>query len=635
MRFHPWIWAALAAGAAALTWVVSGIGPLEDQPGYGGHYYESLVDGFRQGHTYLAVAPAPELARLADPYDPAQNYAYRLPDASYYQGRYYLYFGPTPAVLLMLPWRVLTGHHLPERLACVVFAVAALAGLGLLLLGLRDRHFPGASDRVIGLILLVALHATWLPVMLRRPGFWELPYPAALACLWWALYFLWRLRLGPPRLGRGLAVGAALALLLGSRPTYLFAAGAIALLAAAPPSFLARPLVWPRGWWRGGLGVALALGSGGIALLAYNLARFGRAGEFGQSYQLPNVNELHLPHYQLSFFPYNAWLYLTSIPELSPYFPFFKTVWLTGQPAGYQRAEEMHGACLALPVHFLGWFALLWAWRRRGEAAVLPLGAVLAGATLASVGAAAVLFGWFWASLRYSTELVGGWTVVTAIGLLALFAPAAVPAAAGRRALRILAVVLAAWTVAYVWLASFEHGGLFRATNPRAYAALARPLDYPSTWLADREHVAFGPLDLTVRLAPFTGRAEAVLLSSGRPGMMNRLVLERSDPTHGRLALLQNQAVVTVLPLALAGPELRVRVTAPWLYPPAESPYWDRVADPAERREEQTRFALAAGARSVVAHTGYSLDPTAFAPFVLGPESGATAWVAAQRPAAP
>src|SRR5271170_7732742 len=104
------LWAALAACAALLFWIANGASVLEREPGEAWHHYEYLVDGFLHGHASLSVQPAPQLLALADPYDPAQNGPWRLWDASLYHGKFYLYFGPTP-VLLMFPWRVLTGHE--------------------------------------------------------------------------------------------------------------------------------------------------------------------------------------------------------------------------------------------------------------------------------------------------------------------------------------------------------------------------------------------------------------------------------------------------------------------------------------------------------------------------------------------
>ena len=169
--------------AAASFWITGGVAPWERDRANLWHHYEYLAEGFLHGHTYLSVDPAPELARLADPYDPSANEPYRLWDASLYQGRYYLYYGPTPALALMAPWRALTGHTLPQRTAVALFACIAMAALARLLWEVRSRYFPGVSAVAFAGVLIVAFHASWLPVTLRRPGVWELPIVAADACL--------------------------------------------------------------------------------------------------------------------------------------------------------------------------------------------------------------------------------------------------------------------------------------------------------------------------------------------------------------------------------------------------------------------------------------------------------------------
>src|SRR6187200_1704345 len=51
--------------------------------------YNLLTRGYRKGHLHLDRAPPAELVALADPYDPAVNGPFRLPDASYFRGHYY------------------------------------------------------------------------------------------------------------------------------------------------------------------------------------------------------------------------------------------------------------------------------------------------------------------------------------------------------------------------------------------------------------------------------------------------------------------------------------------------------------------------------------------------------------------
>src|SRR4051812_378997 len=68
-------------------------------------YYNLLIDGFLDGHLYMKVEVPAALLQLANPYDPKQRpEGLGLHDASFYHGRYYLYFGLAPAVTLMLPF---------------------------------------------------------------------------------------------------------------------------------------------------------------------------------------------------------------------------------------------------------------------------------------------------------------------------------------------------------------------------------------------------------------------------------------------------------------------------------------------------------------------------------------------------
>ena len=608
------VWAAFAACAALLVWIANGSASLVGERGGAWHHYEYLVDGFLEGHASLSVKPAPALLALPDPYSPSQNGPWRLWDASLYQGKFYLYFGPTP-VLLMLPWRVVTGHHLPERLAVAAFAAIGLAALALLLTGIRRAHFPALPAAAVAGILFTAMCASWLPVTLRRPEVWELPLVAACACLWWALYFLWRC-LGSENGARwAVGAGAAVALLLGSRPTGFFAGAAVIALLFDPRRPLGRRFL---------LAAAVAT-AGGIALLAYNVARFGHPLEFGQSYQLWGADERAVRHFSPAYAGYNAWLYLLSVPDLSPYFPFVLAVPPGGEPPGYVGIDEMHGALLAIPVQLASLAALAWAWRSRRDPRALALRRTIWASCLSSAFAACILFCYAGAASRYTTELFAGGTVAASIGLMAIFGGGA--AGRGRDVLRLLSLCACGWTALYVALASAEHRILFKRTQPEAYAAAAHLLDYPSLWVARGRGTPFGPRELTVRLAPFRGPDSSVLLMSGRPGMANQLLLERPGPGVARLVLTENYVVgVAATPQFPVGDQVQVRVEAPWLYPPAQHPWWDAISDDGLRRDLQTRFSVAAAGVEGGAHSAAFFDPTRFAPR-LGPRGAASAWV--------
>jgi hypothetical protein len=600
--------------ALASLWLTAGVAPWEGDRANLWHHYEYLADGFLHGHTYLSVEPAPELARLRDPYDPAANEPYRLWDASLYQGKYYLYYGPTPALALMGPFQALTGRTLPQRTAVAVFAIAGMAALARLLWEVRLRHFPGVSAAAYGLVLLVAFHASWLPVTLRRPGVWELPIVAADACLWAALYFLWRFHDSGRRAGWALATGVSLALLMGSRVTSVFAAGLVTLLllvpAAGGPS--------RGGPWREAALGALAAAAGGLALLAYNHARFGSWGEFGQSYQLWGLNERHLRHFDPSFIPFNARLYLTSVPVLSPYFPFLRGAW-PSPPDGYIATEEMQGVLFVMPVHLAGLCAAGWAWARRGSAAARPLAVTLAAAAGASLLAAAILFCFAGACSRYVTELMGGWSVLTAVGLFVLLGR---PGERGARARRLVAVAAGAWTMAGVWLASAEFRGFMRQTEPRAYRAVAHLLDLPSSWRIRSLGVVFGPLELDLRV-PASAKGDTVVVASGRPQMVDQLIVSPTDAGHARLVLAENSHITLETgPLELRQGRLHVLLQAPWLYPPPEHPYWDAYS-PESRARLQALVSVTVDGKVTTSRSVHPFDAASFEPAVLGASEAA------------
>jgi len=162
-------------------------------------YYNSLVQGFRAGQLSLKKEAPPGLRQLADPYDPAANAPYRYAsgtaDLSYYKGRFYLYWGVTPALVLFWPYVALTGHYLLHKDAVVIFcAVGFLASVGLLR-GLWRRYFAEVGVGVVVACALTLGLATGVPVMLPRAEVYEVAISCgymltmlALGALWCALH---------------------------------------------------------------------------------------------------------------------------------------------------------------------------------------------------------------------------------------------------------------------------------------------------------------------------------------------------------------------------------------------------------------------------------------------------------------
>ena len=253
----------------------------------------------------------------------------------------------------------------------------------------------------------------------------------------------------------------------------------------------------------------------------------------------------------------------------------------------------------------------------------------VAGAVGVSGLSAAILLNWGGLCSRYTAELCPGLTLLTAVGLLA----AAGPGERGARRFGLVALAVAAsvWTIGYTWLASADFKGYMKRTSPGVYAALGHASDYPSLWQANRQGERFGPVDLVIRVPEGSTDDWTPVLASGRPGMTNQLVLERTSPGRYRFRLVDNQhtSVVTTEVAPRSG-MLRVHVEAPWLYPPTEHPYWDRIADPAARSRLQSLFMLRTEGGEVAAAWTHAPDPVAYEPTVRAEDSGEplTPWVA-------
>jgi hypothetical protein len=610
--------------SALYLWTAEGVSSKYADRNNAWHHYEYLVDGFLAGHTYLSRAPAPELLALPDPYDPKINGKYRLWDASLYQGKFYLYFGPTPALLSMLPYKLLAGRHLPQWAASALFACAGLGAIALLLAGIRRRSFSSATPHHLFWAIVLVGHLSWLLVILRRSALWELPTIAAAALLWWSLFFLWRFRQRDHVTIWAVATGVTLSFVLGARPTYLFSAGFIALLFTLP---------WerPRSLVRHALRLLPVLGpliAGGAGLLLYNYLRFGQFSEFGQHLMLWGRDVRGLEFFSLGNIPLNTWLYFFSVPDFGSYFPFLHPISINDVPPDYYIAEDIHGIVFTLPAFVLGFVALTWSRAHRLLPVHRSTRVIILAATATSLLAAAVFFTHPGSSSRYLCELLAGWSLVSGIGFLALF-----NAPPGKWLIRIrqpLAVLLLTWTFANVWLASFESHRLARGTQPKFYSRVAEFLNYPSHWVAEHQGRKFGPVALDIRLSDTFAPGATTVLATGNPGLLNRLVVDRLAPRRIRLrVVIGDQTFMATPVMETTGTLIHVELHTPWLFPPAAHPYWQRFSDPEQRRQLQIATVLATPAISLIADSTAYFDPIRFEPYVLTAAMGQSggAWV--------
>lgn len=279
------------------------------------YYHGRLGSAFLSGHTYLEEMPNPGLKELDDPYEPNQNASFRLHDASYYNDKYYLYFGPVPALVLWIPVKVLTGVALSDEQMALILGSTGTLCLFWLVYAVAMRMLaatPQALNPVyIGGLALVWLSlglGTWLPFILRRAHFYEVSITGAycftamgLVCLWYFLHDIRRFRWL-------FLASLCFALSVGCRMIHIFS-GIFLLLTLI---YMLRLSVNFRALIRGFVVMSVPMLTGLVALATYNYVRFDTPFETGLHYQLGmyNANSPEFSFYRPEAAPFYTYRFL-------------------------------------------------------------------------------------------------------------------------------------------------------------------------------------------------------------------------------------------------------------------------------------------------------------------------------------
>lgn len=393
--------------------------------GWTSDFYDQLTEGFRAGHLHIKALPSPELLARANPYsyESDKDWDAWMWDMSLYKGRYYIYWGPVPALML---WgiKAALGYSatVHDQWLVLFFSLTRLyAGSALIVRFARDQN-PQLPRWALYLALLVFALASPTPYFLARP----LVYEASIACgqgfLCLGLYFAY-LGLREPRAQTRwfVAAGSCLGCALAARASLILSAPlvvvATAVCAARPRGYAWRTLL--RALTAIGAPVAVSLFLYGL----YNQLRFDAFYEFGLKYQLTGRPFETAARY---FLP-NMASYFGAAISWSCKFPFVRLPEhrqlsaLIEWPPDYdigaaENGERVGGVLVATTICWLWsiwfWRALTWArrkYKQRIAAATVSnreLWLILcAGAAIASGAPASRLY---LASMRYLEDAASG-----------------------------------------------------------------------------------------------------------------------------------------------------------------------------------------------------------------------------------
>ena len=254
---------------------------LNDQDGQR-NFYPALADAFAHGQFHLIPLPSPELLALPDQYAPVDAPG-KIWDALLFDGKYYFYFGPIPAIILLMV-NGLFGTIAGNAFLMDLFLSLCALMVFLIIYRIWQRKYQEVSWKVPMLCFMTVVLSFPVLWLVGRPSVYEAAISGGQAFLLTGLYLLLlafdegkrrNLLLIGAGIAMGLAVGARWSLAV---PVILLSILVLVLL------FVPRSKI--NEFLKPVVAYFLPLTLLALCYGYYNFARFGSPFEFGGQFQL-------------------------------------------------------------------------------------------------------------------------------------------------------------------------------------------------------------------------------------------------------------------------------------------------------------------------------------------------------------
>ncbi|MBK9207526.1 MAG: hypothetical protein IPL71_04155 [Anaerolineales bacterium] len=423
------------------------------------NYYDLMASAFRHGQLELEVKPDPALLALEDPYEPTNREGIPvLWDATLYEGKYYLYWGPVPALLLSII-KFFYVNEIGDNILTFFFIAGTFIFLTLIILALWKNYFQELPRRIILLSIALVGLINPLPFVLIDPRIYEAAVAAGQFFFIGGLYFLFN-TFNKPSITSLTLTGLFFTFAIGSRTILLIpiAFTSLIVLIWAFQSRRAQTVAFV-------IALAFPLAFGGISYAWYNYARFGSITDFGYQYQLTgfNIHETIGQTFSPAYVAPNLYKTLLNPYEIKDAFPLIKsTLW--SPPNGFNEsersiyyyfAESITGILIGTPFLIL---AIL-----RKKKTLFWISSSLTGSSLL-IFLTTQLF--FYTTMRYLLDLIPALALLSLIGLWSGFDLLKTKPAA-KFSFTILGFSLWAYTIAVSVLLTFSSNlPRFKTYNP-------------------------------------------------------------------------------------------------------------------------------------------------------------------------
>ncbi len=474
-------------------WFIS-VGTWTYWPSYT-DYYDKLATAFQQGHTYLDISPSAELLTLSNPYDPQARLNIDYPDdASLYKGKFYLYWGPVPSLLLAMI-KVFSHINVYDQYFVFVFSVGTFIFNSLLIYSIKKRFFYQMSNwEFIAGIALVGWVGpfTWL---LNSPTIYEAATLGGQFFFAGGFYFTYRGLeddLSPSKL---VLAGIFLSCAVGTRVIQIFPA--LLLVAVSLAS------IWKKFTHRELISKAIVpilallapLTVSALGLAWYNYIRFDSIFEFGFNYSLagPDLQTyrdvLFSPIYlfqNLHHYVFQSFKITNRFPIISPVFGAVDSLLPYYHLPTIYFAEKITGLLYSGPVFLLSLVPVYrFSLKRKypiSDGSIVNNDEILYKVTIGSlIGSFLLSFlpvlAFFWAAPRYICDFINPLLILTVIGLWHI------DSSSVTRLFRYAAIFVSNLLLYYsiivtTILAFTSHIGRFSAYNPELLAIIKLVVQY-------------------------------------------------------------------------------------------------------------------------------------------------------------
>jgi hypothetical protein len=378
------------------------------------NYYDLQANAFAKGQLELDVEPDPALLAFTNEslYEPENREGIPvLWDATFYNGKYYIYWGPAPA-LVLTPLKFFYKEDLGDKLLSLLSLTGTLFFLNLIILDLWRKYFNHISHWAVLAAVAFAGLVNPMPFVMVEGRIYEAAIIAAQFFLVGGFYFLLSAFRRPTIIQLALS-SLFFALAIGSRTPLVPGIGLIAIVV----------LIWAFQTQRPRMiallaAFALPLAIAAVMYASYNYARFGSWTEFGFRYQLTSYNLYNDLDQTLSiaYAPPNLYKTLLNPLERREAFPYiFPTrwagpEWLTNYRPGMYLTftENITGILISSPFFLL---ALLSLFKKRQD-----LHWSLLALALGLLGFFIILQTYFFIAMRYLLDMIPTLTILTILG---------------------------------------------------------------------------------------------------------------------------------------------------------------------------------------------------------------------------